>query len=186
MLKRFTFFVVLIGTLLYCFSPAFAGYFAIGGGKNAEVYNLSLEAGTTDLELGNHNYLFGIGIPFILHGDGDIPDGTIKSPISHDKYVSLDKKNDGTELGLFAKFGVELGHSGFYLSLLGGFSRANEIELVRSTETEQYFEQSSEGKTYSLYGGSIGYFSDIFNREICILVDYDNRRGVTGTIGFHW
>lgn len=183
--------VFLAGCLFFSTASASAeGYFSVGGGGggNAESYNLTMESGVTAWEFGKRKYLFGAGIPLIPHGYENVPSDTLESPCPHSECVSAGTEYDGTELGLFAKAGMEAVYPGVYLSLLAGFTRGTEIEVFRSTATGRNYEQSSEKKNYALYGLSMGYFRTFFDDDwkLCFYLDADNRRGLTASFGFFW
>jgi hypothetical protein len=47
------------------------------------------------------------------------------------------------------------------------------------------YEDSSDSTVDPLYGGGVSYFFH-YQWDMVLQVDYDNIRGVTGTIGLHW
>jgi hypothetical protein len=83
---------------------------------------------------------------------------------------------------------MELFHSDSYLSLLTGITRAEEAYIVQSNPTGAYYKQSSESKAHGFFGISVGYFPQLFDWKVnlSLQVDYDNRRGVTGSVGWRW
>lgn len=169
-------------------SPAQAGYFAVGGGGGGEAdqYNVTCETGAKDIHAGDLNLLFGMAIPFIPHSDRELPESTISFPCPNNDYIRLDSVKKGTEVGLLGKLGIEIGSTNLYLTAIGGCTIYTESELARSTITGRTYEQSSESKIGALYGGGLSYFPDFFNWSILMQVDYDNVRGVTGTVGWYW
>ncbi len=179
-------------SILLTASPIWAeGYFSagLGAGGSAGTYSLTIEAGATEVEIGNKQYLVGAGIPVIPHGYDNVPSDTFESPCPHDEYVIQGQENDGTELGIYGKMGREVKkYPGMYASLLFGFTRGTEIEVSESLATRQHYEQSSDKKVYWMYGLGVSYFTEMFDDDwqICFQLDIDNRRGLTGAVGFHW
>ncbi|MFZ5568887.1 MAG: PKD domain-containing protein [Thermodesulfobacteriota bacterium] len=178
---------LLVG-LLSMTTPARAGYFAAGGGGGGEAdeFNVTVETGANEIRLGNLNLLFGVGIPFIPHSDRALPEPTISSPCPNDDCIRLESERKGTEFGLLGKLGVEIGSTDLYLSAIGGCTIYTESELSRSEATGRIYEESSDSKIQALYGGGLSYFPEYLKWPIVIQVDYDNVRGVTGTIGWYW
>ena len=164
-----------------------AGYFAAGGGAggDADEVNATIETGAKDIYFHNLDLLFGAGVFFIPHSDNDLPSPTIALPCPNNECVSLDSARKGTEVGFVGKLGIEIGSSDFYVSALGGFTAYTESELSRSTPTGRVYEESSDSKIEGVYGGGVSYFMN-YKWNIVFQVDYDNIRGVTGTIGWHW
>jgi hypothetical protein len=167
--------------------PAQAGYFAAGagGGGDADEVNATIETGAKDIYFHNLDLLFGAGVFFIPHADNDLPSPTIALPCPNSECVSLDTVRKGTEVGFLGKLGIEIGSSNFYISAIGGFTAYTESELARSAATGRVYEESSDSTIEGLYGGGVSYFMD-YKWDIVFQVDYDNIRGVTGTIGWHW
>ncbi len=152
--------IVILGVLFLLSSSAFAaGYLSggIGAGGSAGDIGFTLEGGATEVEIGNRNYLIGGGIPIIAHGY-DIEFDT-DQPCPHgEECVGAGDGNEGSELGLYAKTGIESVYPGMYLSLLLGFTRVTEIEISRkdfSDDKSRYYKESSEKKKYALYGVAV-------------------------------
>jgi len=122
---------------------------------------------------------------FIPHSDNELPDGTFSLPCPNDDCSRLGNFRKGTGVGFFGKLGTEIGSSDFYVSAIGGFNAYTESRLSRSPATGRVYEDSSDSKVEALYGGGISYFFD-YKWNIVIQLDYDNIRGGTGTIGWHW
>ncbi len=74
------------------------------------------------------------------------------------------------------------------MSLLGGFTRANRVEIAKSNVGDYYYEQSEDNKLYGVYGAGFGSFHEFYDYGVILnfQVDYDNRRGVTGSVGWSW
>jgi len=185
--KYFPVTCLLLATLIIIAAPAHAGYLAVGGGAggDADEINGTIETGAKDIRFKNLNMLFGVAMYFIPHSDKDLPSSTISLPCPNGECVGLDSVRKGTEVGFLGKLGVEVGSSDLYVSALGGFTAFTESELSRSPATGRVYEDASDSKIEGLYGGGISYFID-YKWDIVIQVDYDNVRGVTGTIGLHW
>jgi len=176
--------------LVLCLAPgpAAGGYLSVAGGAGGEAgrANVTLETGAIEVGFGSRNLLLGLGMPVIFHGYDNIPPETAESPCPHGNCERLGIREDGTEIGLFGKVGLESFAHGLYLNLLGGFTRVTEIEVSRSRATGWTYEESSEKETYPVYGAGISYFIDTIDWEVGIHLDVDNRRGVTAGIGWFW
>jgi len=161
------------------------GYSTIGGGGGGEskAGNVSLELGGISLLDGERKQLIAIGLGFIF-GD-DVPSDLLDYPVPHEDYTDLGKRQKGNEYGIFVKYGLELiENNNLFIFGLGGCSFAEEVDLARSNVTGWYYEQSSSTKTYGIFGvGFAYYFKE--NKKL-LQIEYDNRRGITGSIGFFW
>ncbi|MBU0992200.1 MAG: right-handed parallel beta-helix repeat-containing protein [Proteobacteria bacterium] len=182
------FFLQVMVIILLTPGVGLAGYFSIGNGAggDADEYSLSIETGAVRLGGGNLNYLLGGGVLGMFHGYNDFPSNTRDYPCPHKDYVRIDKVTEGVESGLYGKAGIGLFDTDVYVSVLAGISMVTEIELVQSNLSDLYYEQSSDQKFFGIYGGGISYFPDLFRWEFCLQLDYDNRRGIIGSVGFHW
>ena len=151
------------------------GYLSIGGGGggDADAANISFEIGSAG------KYLFGLGFTYII--SDDVPSDTLDYPVPHWDYTRLGTRQDG-EFGFYGTLGIGV-YKGIYLFGLGGVSFAKEIELAQSNVTGWYYTQSSDTLTHGMYGGGIRLG---LGEKFCLQVELDNRRGVTGMIGFVW
>ena len=169
-------------TLLFLASSALAnGYFAVGGGGGgqAEAGNFSIDIGGFSTEK-KTNYFLGGGLTSIF--SSDIPSNILEYPVPHSDYTSLGRKQDD-ELGLYMKAGFQvITRKRIFIFGLLGLTFTEEIELAQSNVTGWYYEQSSSTDTNMMIGGGIAYFPE--NKRFCLQLEYDNRRGVTGSIGF--
>lgn len=160
-------------------------YLAIGGGSGgeADAPSFMMEAG--GITSGRAVNLQGaLGVSLLFNND-HVPDDTLTYPVPHSSYTNLGTRNKDTEVALIAKFGIEpVKESGVFVFGLGGASFAEEIELAQSNVTGWYYEQSSKDKTFGIYGGGISFFPTSSN--IMFQAEVDNRRGVTGSIGWRW
>ena len=171
-------------TLLFLASSALAnGYFAVGGGGGGQA-----EAGNFSIDIGGFstgkktNYFFGGGCTLIF--TSDIPSGTLDYPVPHSDYTSLGRRQND-ELGFYMKAGFQvITRKRIFIFGLWGLTFAEEIELAQSNVTGWYYEQSSSADTSMMIGGGIAYFPQ--DKWYCLQLEYDNRRGVTGSIGFSW
>ena len=192
--------ILLLGILIISIPTSiFAGYYSIGlsnGGEDGG-RGLSLEAGSRDIYFKNagflgrfqeNRFLAAVALMALDHEKGDIPPGTLAYPCPHSDCTSLGEIPEGIESGLLGKFGIELFGSNVYTSILQGITHGHEVHLTRSNPTGDYHEQSSDTRLYYLYGISLGYFTELFdwNLKLNIQIDYDNRRGMTGLIGWGW
>lgn len=160
-------------------------YFSVGGGAGgkADAANLSLEVGgvTTNRE---HDRLLAFGVGIIFNGD-DVPSDTLEYPVPHWNYTDLGTKQDGPEIALFGKYGLEvITNKRLFLFGLGGLSFAKEIELAQSNATGWYYEQSSSSKLNGVFGAGLSYFPP--ESKVSLSVEYDNRRGITGSLGYRF
>lgn len=79
------------------------------------------------------------------------------------------------EVGGFVKLGVEvMADSGFFVNILGGITWFRWETAWTEEETEWH----------GMFGGGVTYF--INDEDVCILADYDNRRGFTAGIGWRF
>ncbi|WP_373500734.1 hypothetical protein [Desulfococcus sp.] len=179
---------VLTATLIFAAGPAEAGFFAVGGGAggDADQYNITLESGAKNIGAGNLDLMFAVGVPFIPHGDDNLPDPTIASPCPNNDCRDAGDERKGTEVGFYGKLGVELGASNFYLNAIAGFTVYTESTLSRSEASGAYYEESSDTTIDPLYGIGVSYFAENFQWPVVLQLDVDVIRGVTGTIGWYW
>jgi len=170
-------------------TSALGGYYSIGAGNGgqAEKNSLSLEVGSRNFK--NKSLLMAASMTLIDHGDDNIPPKTRDYPCKNEnEYTRLGRIPEGIETGLMVKMGKRWRRSNTYFSLLGGATQVNEIDLTQSNTTGIYYTQSSEKKIKGVYGIGVGYFPEIFDwkLKLTLQVDYDNRRGITGYIGWCW
>ena len=198
-MKKKGIFLLLVILVLSVPTSIFAGYYSIGlsNGGEDNGRGLSLEAGSRDIyfkdsgllgRFKENRFLAAVVLMALDHEDGDIPPDTLAYPCPHSDYTSLGEIPEGIESGLLGKFGIELFGSNVYTSILQGITHGHEVHLTQSNPTKDYHEQSSDTKLYYLYGISLGYFTELFDwkLKLNIQIDYDNRRGVTGLIGWGW
>ena len=153
-----------------------------GGFGDAKAANVHLEGGGYTIDQ-TVNFLFVFGGALTINRD-DTPANLREDPCPN-PYRSLGTKKKGEEAGLYSKLGIEpIKNSGFFIFAKGGFTTGTEIELTQSTVTEKYYQQSSTRTTYGLYGGGIGYFPK--GGRLNFQIEYDNRMGVSGNIGYGW
>ena len=185
MMRKIVMVSVVVWLLILPVAAFAEGYFSVGGGAGGktDAPNLTLELGgvSTNREL---NRLIAIGLGFIFNAD-DVPSGTLEYPVPHTSYTNLGKKQKGNEYAVFGKYGLEVvKNKGVFIFALGGLSVSEEIELTRSNATGWYYEQSSSSKANGMFGGGLSYFP--INSKMSLSVEYDNRRGITGGIGFRF
>ncbi len=167
-------------------TPAFTnGYVAFGGGGggDAKAANMRFELGGFTINKST-NFLLGIGIPFTL-GRDETPSDMLEYPVPHWDFTYLGKRYKGEEVGLYGKFGIEVGkRSGLFALVYAGGTWGKEIELAQSNVTRWHYQESETTKTYGLIGGGIGYFPRHLN--LCLQLGFDNRLGFNALIGFYW
>lgn len=179
--------IFLISLSLITLSPmAFAkGYvsFGGGGGGDAGSGNMRIDGGGYTVDK-NLNFLIGMGVPYTINRD-DTPSRLLEYPVPHTNYTSLGTRKRGEEVGVYAKFGIEpIKNTGVFIFATGGATWGKEIDLAQSNLTGWYYQQSETYKTFGLFGGGIGYFPKDY--RFCLQAAYDNRMGVTGSLGFTW
>ena len=169
-------------------ASADAGYFAVGGGGGgqAEQYNITVEAGAKGIVAGRQELMFAFGIPFIPHGDENIPENTIASPCPNDECQPIGDVALGTEVGFYGKLGIKLWSSNFYANLIGGLTFVSEAQLVQSAGTGLVYQNDTDTTLEPLYGLGFSYFAEDWRWPILLQLDFDVTRGATGTIGWHW
>jgi len=180
--------LILLPSVVFAQEPivrTLKGYIVVGGGGggDAESSNMRIEGGayTTARVV---NILFGLGTPFTLNRD-DTPSSLHDHPSPTNDFTDLGTRKKGEEVGLYGKFGIApIRNSGFFIFGMGGFTWGQEIQLSRSNVTRRYYTESETTKTYGLFGGGIGYFP--MQGHFTAQVQYDNRMGVTGNLGFAW
>ncbi len=180
--------LILISPFLFFPSstPAFTnGYVAFGGGGGGDTKSAHMR-----LEIGGFttnktpNFLLGIGFPFTL-GRDETPSDMAEYPVPHWDFTYLGKRYKGEEIGLYGKFGLEVGkRSGLFVLVYAGGTWGKEIELAQSNITRWHYQESETTKTYGLIGGGIGYYPRHIN--LCLQLGFDNRMGVNALIGFSW
>ena len=165
-----------------------AGYLAAGCGYGGEgeQESISVETGEFGIEVGDLDLLLAVGFPVIPYGDKNLPDDTIESECPNDDCVVDGTEYKGTEMGGYVKIGIKLFLDSLYLNLIGGATVVTVSDIVRSPVTGRYYEASSDTTTNPLYGIGMGFFPEIFDWQLAFAIDYDNRRGVTGLVGFYW
>lgn len=185
MMRKIVMVSVVVWLLIFPMTSFAEGYFAVGGGAGgkADAPNLTLELGgvSTGRE---HNRLIAIGLGIIFNAD-DVPSDTLEYPVPHSDYTNLGTRQKGNEYALFGKYGLEvIKNKGVFIFALGGLSFSEEIDLARSNVTGWYYEQSSSSKANGMFGGGLSYFP--INNKVSLSVEYDNRRGITGSLGFRF
>lgn len=161
------------------------GYVAVGGGAggDADAGNVSIEVGGRSVNH-SYNYLGGLGFTAILNA-GNVPDSTFDYPVPHWDFTDLGWRQEDNEYGGYALLGLELvPHSSLFVFGIGGVTAAKRIDLAQSNVTGWYYTEDTDHKLYGLYGGGIGFFPTM--SRVSLELEYDNRRGWTGLIGYQW
>jgi len=181
--------VLVVLSFLAFFAPiANAGYLAAGGGYGGEgeQESISFETGEFDIDVGDLDLLLAVGFPIIPYGDQNLPNDTIEAECPNDDCVDDGTEYKGTEMGGYAKIGIRFFFDSLYLNLIGGATVVTESEIFYSSATDRYYEDDTDTTINALYGIGFGFFPEIFDWQLVLMVDYDNRRGVTGLFGFYW
>jgi len=184
-----TVFSVAVFSIMVCITPVSqAGYLAAGGGYGGEEEqeSVSFETGEFGIDFGELELLMAVGFPIIPYGDTKLPDNTIESECPNDDCVVDSTEYKGTEVGGYVKIGTRLFVENLYLNLIGGATTVTESDIVYSAATNRHYEESSDRETNPLYGVGIGFFPEGEDWQLVFMLDFDNRRGVTGLVGFYW
>jgi hypothetical protein len=184
--------VIAMTLLMVCVSvPCFAWYYAMGAGSggSADATALTLEIGKRDVTLFGRPFLVAGAVPLILHGDRHVPDGTDPGPIDpgNQEYF-LSSENDGTENGLLGKLGMEIKESDCYVTLILGLTQANTVSIAHSNITGDTYIQGEGDEMNGVFGIGVSYFP-VFQDGMLNMIfqlDIDNRRGITGSLGWCW
>lgn len=183
-------FLVIILFMVLGASPSFAWYYAMGAGDggNADASGFTLEIGMRDVILFDRPFLVAGAVPLILHGDKHIPDGTHPEPVPHDDFTPLGDKDDGTERGILGKLGMEIKDYDVYANLILGMTKVNTVSVARSNPTEETYIQGEGDDLHGVFGIGVSYFPVFMDGTLKMnfQLDIDNRRGVTGYIGWCW
>jgi hypothetical protein len=189
-MKQNKFLLLMLAAILLTPGPAAAWYYAVGGGTGgqADANNFTMAMGKEDIDIRGLTALAGVAIPLILHGSGDIPDSTADSGCPHGNCNSLGEEVEGTEVGLIGSFGLEVFDWSTYVSLLAGVTWADTVELSQSNITGDYYSESGGTEYFPVYGLGISYSPVFFEWKLKMLfsLELDNRRGITGMVGWCW
>lgn len=190
MKTKLIFFLTATIFILMLANSASAWYYALGGGDegDAEAQNFTIEIGNEDINIRGFNTYVGLAIPFILHGDGNVPSDTNDSECPHNNCDDKGDRDDGTEIGLLGKFGVEIFESRTFVSLIFGMTQSNTVELSQSNITGEYYKEDEGEEIYTVYGIGLSYMPEFFEwgLKMVFSLDIDNRRGLTGLVGWRW
>jgi hypothetical protein len=182
--------IIAVLAVLFGAAPSYAWYYAVGAstGGDADANGFTVEIGKKDIVLFGRTFLAAAAVPVILHGDSHVPDGTNPGPVPHDDFTRLGEKNDGTERGLIGKIGTEIKTWDLYVNLILGASKANTVTLARSNITQEYYIEDKGDEINGIYGLGLSYFPEFMNGTLKMnfQLDIDNRRGVTGYVGWCW
>ena len=167
---------------------SWAGYFTVGAGYGGEgdSASVSIEAGQKEIDFANLDMLLGLGLPIIPYGGDNLPDNTIDGDCPNDDCENYSIEYTGTELGVYAKIGLKLFIESVYLNIIGGGTVVTESTIVKSPTTGRYYEESTESVLNAMFGAGLAYFPEVFGWQLVIQIDADNRRGVSGLVGFFW
>ena len=169
--------------MLLCAQLFFKG--GLGNGGDSEAFSISVElGGLLHNKDGHRNRMFTFGISSIFNAD-NIPSDILDYSCPHSSYDKLGKRQDGNETAFFGRYGMEVfKEKGFYAFLLSGFSFSFDIDLVKSTATGWYYEQSVSSRLYGIIGGGLTYCPN--ESKFNYSLDIDNRRGISGSIGIYF
>jgi len=159
-------------------------YFSIGIGKggSSKASNFSLEIGEIAEFIEIPTSIFAISLSAIINSD-EIPSDILDYSCPHNDYKKLGIKQQGNERAMLGKYGVEVfKDKRFFFNVLGGVSYTTHIDLVRSNVTKWYYTQSSFIKKNGIFGVGVSFLHQ--NSYFSLQLDYDNRRGFTGGVGF--
>ncbi len=156
--------------------------FGVGSGGKAGAVNISIDYSkvTTDNTV---NYMIGGGFGAIFNNDsvsGDILDYSIP----HSNYYVIHKQPN-PEYAFYTKLGIEpIPGSGLFLFGTGGVSIAEKEDIAVSNATGWLYKLNSASKITGLFGGGAAFYP--IGSLISVHCEYDNRRGVVGSVGYRW
>lgn len=181
-MKSFVFMIGLVFFLSLNISANAEVYFTVGGGGGgaAKAGNMSVDIGQIESD-----HFLGIGLGVIK--SNKTPSGTLDYPypLYGNDYNEMGKMQNDDEYVAVFKYGIEVSDSsGFYLFGEAGASFYKESEIVQSNATGWYYTQSSDTKANGVIGGGLLFHPQ--NHSIIFQIEYDNRRGITGSIGNLW
>lgn len=157
-----------------------AGFTAFGMGASDAV-SISLEVGKASIEGPGRAHMISAGLALKFNAD-EMPSDVVDTKIPHYDYTDVGWKQDGNEWALFGKYGIEIvRNSGVFATVLGGLSFADRVYLVRSNLTGWYWTQAEDHKTEFIFGGGIRSFPR--DNNICVSIEYDDKRGITCMLG---
>ena len=146
-----------------------------GGASDGNSFSIDVGGFTDDKDT---NALVAVGLSVI---DADeISSGTSNTQLTGD-FTAAGTKQTDNEIAFYMKLGMETMDS-FFVFLTGGASYFDESEIVRSNTTGTLHIQTTQSEWEGLFGGGLLYFLNEPN--LGFQLEYDNRRGVTGSIAF--
>lgn len=189
-MKQRRFLLLVLILLMLTPGTAAAWYYAVGGGTGgqADANNFTMAMGKEDIDIRGLTFLGGVAVPLILHGSGDVPEGTQDTGCPHDNCTSKGSEEEGTEVGLIGNFGMEIRDWSAYVSLLAGITWSDTIKVSQSNITGDYYKESSDTEFFPVYGLGISYTPVFFEWKLKMIfsLELDNRRGITGMVGWCW
>ncbi|MBN1521325.1 MAG: hypothetical protein JW928_02230 [Candidatus Aureabacteria bacterium] len=157
-------------------------YMTLGGGTGGDAggNNFSFDFGgfTEDDET---NALMAVGLTYIS-GVDELPDGTLGDMLTSGFTLIGDRQKD-KEIGLYGKLGAETIEK-LFIFATAGFSFVETAEIARSNTTGLYHEQTSDTNIEGLFGAGLICF--LKDKNFGFQLEYDNRRGVTGSLAFRF
>lgn len=156
--------------------------FGVGSGGQAGAVNISIDYSkfTTDKHL---NYIFGCGFSAIFNND-NVPGEILDYSIPHYDYHVIHKQPN-PEYAFYTKLGIEpIPGSGLFVFGTGGVSIAEKEDIAVSNATGWLYKLSSTSKYSGLFGGGAAFYPN--GSRISLQCEYDNRRGVVGSVGYRW
>jgi hypothetical protein len=184
-MQKYLIISVVILALLFPTAASAKGYFSVGGGAGGDggAPNITFEVENVTADR-DRDRLLAVGFGFIFSAD-DIPSEIYEDPAADESFTRIGHKQKGNEIVILGKYGREvIKKRKLFVFAIGGFSFLEEIELYRSDVTGWYYEKSSNTKYLGVLGGGISCFP--FNGKISLSIEYDNRRGLSGMIGFRF
>ena len=161
---------------------------SIGSGGPTDSTSYACEVGTV-----SQDSIYTIGFLAILNG-GDASydestEGEYSDLFEWEQSIgtvhSTGTYRDWPEMGLFCRYGRKV-KPNLFISILGGITYVDEVEVYESDiRVYPYSYGKPAGEEIEpLFGGGVIYSID--NTNISVSVDYDNRRGIVGGLGFRF
>jgi hypothetical protein len=125
--------------------------------------------------------LFAGGLTYI--SADELPSDTVGDPVTGTDFTMIGDLQKDQEYGAFLKLGMET-IDRLFIFATGGFTMTEVAEVVQDNQTGIYHEQTSSENVEGLLGAGLIYF--LSSEKFGLQLEYDNRRGVTGSVAFRF
>jgi len=185
--------VVLIGMVLV----QGCNYVSVGGGKGGDTNatNLQIEAGHVIHNYTGRNHLFAFGFTLSTSGKSSQSDNAADANGDYRDLFEWESSmgtlneeetyQEGPEVGCYGKYGLEvIENTNLFVTVFGGLTTVSEATIYSSDILVWPYEYKTiDNSVYSVFGGGLCWFIGS-KQEWLIQIDYDDRRGTIGSIGF--